>query len=61
MAAVSGVSRLSRRKAKILPNESLATSTHYVSSVLEARVRPEKGGYGVFAAQTIEASELLVM
>jgi hypothetical protein len=35
--------------------------THYVSPKLETRIRPEKGGYGVFATQPIMPGELLVV
>lgn len=35
--------------------------THYVSPKLTRRIRPEKGGYGVFATQTVAAGELLVV
>jgi hypothetical protein len=35
--------------------------THYVSLKLDTRIRPEKGGYGVFATQPILAGELVVV
>jgi hypothetical protein len=35
--------------------------THYVNPKLTRRIRPEKGGYGVFAQQTVQAGELLVV
>lgn len=35
--------------------------THHISHKLETRLRPEIGGYGVYATEVIEAGELLVM
>jgi SET domain-containing protein len=35
--------------------------THYVSPRLVRRIRPEKGGFGVFARQKIVAGDLLVV
>lgn len=38
-----------------------AGKTHYVSPKLAMHVRKEKGGYGIFATQSIPSGELLVM
>lgn len=38
-----------------------AQQTSYFSSKLEARPKPQKGGYGVYARQTVFAGELLVV
>lgn len=35
--------------------------THYVSAKLATRIRAEKGGYGLYAMQTVQPGELLVM
>jgi SET domain-containing protein len=50
-------------KAQVLPASKPVRHnwTHFVSPKLEARVRPEKGGYGLFALETVQPGELLVM
>ena len=35
--------------------------THYVSAKVLRKIRPEKGGYGVFASRSIGAGELIVV
>lgn len=36
-------------------------TTHWVSPKLETHIRPEKGGYGLFAKQDVQRGELIVM
>lgn len=50
-------------KAQVLPASKPVRDnwTHFVSPKLEPRIRPEKGGYGVFALETIQPGELVVM
>lgn len=52
---------MSNRKAHAVAKPSPTSWTHHVSDKLEVRIRSEKGGYGVFATETVHAGELLVM
>lgn len=54
---------LKQRKGALIstPRLSPRRKAHYVSAKLSRRIRPEKGGYGVFANQTLQTGELLVV
>lgn len=51
----------SKRKSALMPRPLPKRKTHYVSPKVSRRIRPEKGGYGVFATQHIPPGELLVV
>lgn len=51
----------SKRKGALTPRPLPKRKTHYVSPKVTRRIRPEKGGYGVFANQQILAGELVVV
>ena len=52
---------MDKRKSTVLPHPGARAWTHFVSHNLARRMRPEKGGYGVFAVEPICAGELLVV
>jgi len=54
------------RKGKSVLTQARSTAlsrrkTHYVTTKVMRKIRPEKGGYGVFATRPISAGELLVV
>ncbi len=49
------------RKNLAIPIGTPRRKTHFVSMKLVRRIRPEKGGYGVFAAEDIAKGTLLVV
>jgi hypothetical protein len=53
---------VTQRKARPMAKSAPAGRwTHYVSPKLATKIRAEKGGYGLYAMQTIQPGELLVM
>lgn len=51
----------SNRKGALTPRSLPKRKTHHVSPKVTRRIRPEKGGYGIFANQLINAGELVVV
>ena len=51
----------SKRKGALSSRPIVRRKTHYVSPKVTRKIRPEKGGYGVFANQQVQAGELLVV